>query len=67
MKMRNLFDELMQGLEEMGEHRKGKSTLHQYEMEAVASGRQVDQEQSGQAEKLGAVKIKAECPGSIAD
>lgn len=65
MKKRNLFAEMMQGVNEMSEHRKGKSTLRQYEMEGTASGRQVDQDQSGHTEELGA--IKAEYPGSIAD
>ncbi len=65
MKKRDLFAELMQGVNEMGEHRKRKSNLRQYEMEGATSGSQVDQDQSGHTEELGAVK--AECPGSIAD
>lgn len=63
MKKRDLFAELMQGVNEMCEYRKGKSTLRQYEMERAASVRQVDQDQSGRTEELGAV----ECPDSIAD
>ena len=35
MKKRDLFVELMQGVNEMGEHRKGKITLRQYEVEAM--------------------------------
>jgi len=35
MKKRNLFAELMQGVNEMGEHREGKITLRQYEVEAL--------------------------------
>ena len=34
MKKRDLFAELMQGVNEMGEHREGKITLRQYEVEA---------------------------------
>ena len=65
MKKRDLFAELMQGVEEMGEHRKGKIILRQYEMEGTVSVRQENSHQSGHTEELGAVK--AECPGSIAD
>lgn len=67
MKKRDLFVELMQGVEEMGEHRKGKITLRHYEMEGTGRVRQANSHQSGHAEKLGAVEVKAECPGSIAD
>ena len=35
MKKRDLFVELMQGVNEMGEHREGKITLRQYEVEAM--------------------------------
>ena len=35
MKKRDLFAELMQGVNEMGEHREGKITLRQYEVEAM--------------------------------
>jgi hypothetical protein len=35
MKKRDLFAELMQGVNEMGEQREGKITLRQYEMEAL--------------------------------
>lgn len=35
-KKRDLFAELMQGVSEMGEHRQGKITLRQYEVEALA-------------------------------
>ncbi|ALE88053.1 helix-turn-helix domain-containing protein [Pseudomonas versuta] len=35
MKRRDLFAELTQGVNEMGEHREGKITLRQYEVEAM--------------------------------
>ena len=35
MKKRDLFAELMQGVNEMGEHREGTITLRQYEVEAM--------------------------------
>ena len=35
MKKRDLFAELIQGVNEMGEHREGKITLRQYEVEAM--------------------------------
>lgn len=58
MKKRDLFSELMQGVEEMGRHRKGEIALSQYKMEGAASIHQADQGQPELSKELGAVKAK---------
>lgn len=37
MKKRNLFDEMMQGVDEMTAHREGKITLREVEVDARAA------------------------------
>lgn len=63
---RSLFAELMQGVEEMSEHRKGNITLRQYEM-SKTSVCQAGQDESGHAEELGSIEVQAKCPGGAAD
>jgi hypothetical protein len=63
---RSLFAELMQGVEDMSEHREGNITLRQYEMRKTSVS-QAGQDESGHAEELGAIEVQAKCPGSAAD
>ncbi|WP_186560963.1 hypothetical protein [Pseudomonas paralactis] len=63
---RSLFAELVQGVEDMSEHRKGNITLRQYEMSKVRVCL-ADQDESGHAEALGIIEVQANCPGSAAD
>lgn len=63
---RSLFAELMQGVEDMSEHRKGNITPCQYEM-SKTSVSQADQDEAGHGEELGSIKIQPQCPDCAAD
>jgi len=62
---RSLFAELVQGVEDMSEHRKGNITLRQYEMSKSAC--QAGQDDAGYAEELVVVEVQPKFPGCAAD
>ena len=63
---RSLFAGLVQGVEDMSEHRKGNITLRQYEM-SKTSACQAGQDEAGYVEELGVVEVQPKFPGCAAD